>query len=94
MICSGGCLSGDNEELDPQLEEQREKFTKSLERYAQSLAVRGTIGEATWIEGLRKMDVRGYGLVVGLDGTVVAGDADDDTFSNVAAAWHRARIST
>lgn len=51
---------------DRSLEAQRDQVSESLERYASSLAVRGTIGEVTWIEGMRRMDVRGYGLVIGL----------------------------
>jgi len=67
---SGGCQTNQKEEqskpTNSKLEEAQEKFSKSMKRYTDSLAVRGTIGEAAWIEGLRRMSVRGYGLVVGL----------------------------
>lgn len=33
---------------------------------AESAALRGTIGECSWVEGMRRMRVRGYGIVVGL----------------------------
>jgi hypothetical protein len=39
---------------------------KDIERNARSLAYRGTVGEVSYVQGVQKMSVRGYGLVVGL----------------------------
>ncbi len=42
------------------------KQAEAIKLYGQSRAVQGTIGSYTEIEGLLKLSVRGYGLVVGL----------------------------
>ncbi|MBN1513063.1 MAG: flagellar basal body P-ring protein FlgI, partial [Phycisphaerae bacterium] len=64
---TAGCLSIDWTHLEPQkpdLEAGRVDTTAS--DAALSIAYRDTIGQHGWIEGMRKMRVRGYGLVVGL----------------------------
>ena len=58
VILGGGCI-GKSESPT----EVPERIRVSLE---DSAAYRGTIGEHSWYEGLRRMSVRGYGLVAGL----------------------------
>lgn len=43
-----------------------DKQLQAVKRLVESAAVRDTIGAHTWTEGLRKLHVEGYGLVVGL----------------------------
>ncbi len=48
------------------LDADSERQAAAIKRYDESRAVRDTIGWYSRIEGLRKLPVRGYGLVVGL----------------------------
>ena len=68
-ISLAGCnLQGDKSREKKENEDARRKIQESVDRLASSAAIRGTIGEQTWIQGMQLLRVRGYGLVVGLNG--------------------------
>ncbi len=64
---TAGCLSIDWSHLEPQKPDlETGKVDTTASDATLSAAYRDTIGQYGWIEGMRKMQVRGYGLVVGL----------------------------
>ncbi len=67
LLLSHGCVSADWSwpalEQDRTFDEAEQGEPTGADP---SIVTKGTIGEACWYEGLRKMRVRGYGLVVGL----------------------------
>jgi hypothetical protein len=66
LACTAGCRNGWNWF---QRDGRPDKDAAAAERGEQesvSAAYRDTIGQYTWVEGMRRMGVTGYGLVVGL----------------------------
>jgi len=62
-----GCLSIDWSHLEPQKPDiEAGKVDTTASDTTLSAAYRDTVGQQAWIEGMRRMQVRGYGLVVGL----------------------------
>ncbi len=65
LLLGCGCQTPEPAESDHarDLEQRR---TEAFQKFSQSAAVRDTIGAYAWLEGLLRLRVRGYGLVVGL----------------------------
>ena len=62
-----GCASINWSFLEPKkADTESGKVHGTLAHPASSLAYRDTVAQYAWIEGMRKMQVRGYGVVVGL----------------------------
>ncbi len=71
LLAFSGCaefgkMFKDKPRNDPAQNSADSESTKAVEQWARSPAIRDTIGEATTVQGLRAMRVRGYGVVTGL----------------------------